>query len=129
MTPPGAFDGCAEIQLQIVDRKTKILAPVAQYFSNLGVLEQGLGWDTPHVQTHTSKPLLVHDCDFLVKLCGADRSYIARRTSPDYNNIILQTYKLSPVSWARLSKNQNLYCQVRQENPKTPRRFRKAWRS
>ncbi len=83
-----AFDCHRIIQVQILERKTKLLAAFPQDLGNIRILEQRLGWNAADIQTYPAQPLLVNNGGFLPELGRTDGGHIARRSRADDNNII-----------------------------------------
>jgi len=69
------------IQLQVVERKAKVFAALEQ-LGDLGVAEQGFGWDAAPVQTDASEVLALDDRCFQSELGGADRGNVPTRPPP-----------------------------------------------
>ena len=85
---PRAFDRRAIIQRQMVERKSELLAAMAQHIGHFRALEERFGGDAADVHAHSPQPLPIDDRSPQPKLGGANGAYITAGTRAYDNDIV-----------------------------------------
>ena len=76
-----------DVERHVLDRQSEVVRMVDQVLNFRR--SQGLSGNTPPVQTDTAKMFTFHDSYFHADLRGTDGGYIAARTTPDHDQVVL----------------------------------------